>query len=70
MLENVNKQVTDFNAMPDWASAFFNIFDQAVYNQTGLDLLKHYVRENKIERSTALEIARKYEYLKKQDNAK
>lgn len=70
MVENVNNQANDLNAMPDWGMAFFSIFDQAVYNQTGLDLLKHYVRDHKIERSTALEIARKYEYLKKQDNAK
>lgn len=63
--EIVNKQVTDLNVIPDWGMAFFNIFDQAVYNQTGLDLLRQYVRDHKIERSTALEIAKKYNYLNK-----
>lgn len=65
MLENVNNQATDKNAIPDWGMAFFGIFDPQVYAQTGLDLLRQYVRDHKIERSIAIEIARKYKYLNK-----
>ena len=61
----VNNQIPEKNAMPDWDMAFFGIFDHQVFSQTGLDLLRHYVRERKIERSRAIEIAKKYEYLKK-----
>jgi hypothetical protein len=70
MVEKVNNQVPEKNAMPDWGMAFFGIFDPQVYAQTGLDLLKQYVHDHKIERHTAVEIARKYEYLKKQEDAK
>ena len=65
MLEKVNNQISEKNAMPDWGMAFFGIFDPQVYAQTGLDLLRHYVRERSIERSRAIEIAKKYEYSKK-----
>ena len=65
MLGKVNKQVPEKNAMPDWDMAFFGIFDPQVFAQTGLDLLRQYVRDHKIERSRAIEIARKYEYVKK-----
>ena len=63
--EIVNNQIPEKNAMPDWDMAFFGIFDHQVFSQTGLDLLRHYVRERKIERSRAIEIAKKYKYLKK-----
>jgi hypothetical protein len=70
MVENFNNQIPEKNAMPDWGMAFFGIFNPQVYAQTGLDLLKQYVHDHKIERHTAVEIARKYEYLKKQEDAK
>ena len=70
MLEKVNNQISEKNAMPDWGMAFFGIFDPQVYAQTGLDLLRQYVRDHKIDRSRAIEIASKFQYLKKQDDAK
>ena len=63
--EIVNNQIPEKNAMPDWEMAFFGIFDHQVYAQTGLYLLRQYVRDHKIERSRAIEIAKKYNYLKK-----
>jgi hypothetical protein len=66
MGKKVLKQIPKKNAMPDdWGMAFFDIFNPQVFSQTGLDLLRHYVRERKIERSRAIEIAKKYKYLKK-----
>ena len=70
MVENFNNQIPEKNAMPDWGMAFFSIFDPQVFAQTGLDLLRQYVRDHKIERHIAVEIAAKYEYLKKQKDAK
>ena len=70
MLEKVNNQIPEKNALPDWGYAFFGIFDHSVFVQTGLDLLKQYVHDNKIDRPTARRIAEKYGYIKKQDNAK
>jgi len=70
-MDKSNKQVfvpEDVNKW--WEAAFFDTLHEEVRQVSGADMLRAYVKSGALDRRTAIELARKHNYIKPQNAEK